>query len=155
MLLSFVFSFRNEEDNIPELVRRASMAASSIEDLQYEMIFVNDDSTDKSLELLQKLQETYPIVIVNMSRRFGVTPCVLAGLAQAKGDAVVYMDADLQDPPELVPELVKRFRAGADVVHTTRTHRDGEGAIRMWTTKQAYRIINLFSDIPARIQNCR
>jgi len=57
------------------------------------------------------------------------------------------MDADLQDPPELVPEMVKRFRSGAEVVHTTRTHRDGEGAVKMWATKMAYRFINYFSDI--------
>lgn len=147
MLLSFVFSFRNEEENIPELVRRVGEMASRIDDLKYEMIFVNDDSTDKSVELLRSLQEAYPITIINMSRRFGVTPCVLAGFAQASGDAVVYMDADLQDPPEIVPEMVERFRAGADVVHTTRTHRDGEGPLKMWVTKEAYRIINQFSDI--------
>jgi glycosyltransferase involved in cell wall biosynthesis len=147
MLLSFVFSFRNEEENIPELVRRVSAVAASIEDLQYEMIFVNDASSDNSLALLQEMQHSYPITIVNMSRRFGVTPCVLAGLAHARGDAVVYMDADLQDPPELVPELVAKFREGADVVHTTRTHRDGEGPIKMWATRRAYKLINRFSDI--------
>ncbi len=147
MLLSFVFSFRNEEENIPELVRRVSAVAASIEDLQHEMIFVNDASSDNSLALLQELQQSHPITIVNMSRRFGVTPCVLAGLAHARGDAAVYMDADLQDPPELVPELVKKFREGADVVHTTRTHRDGEGPIKMWATRRAYRLINRFSDI--------
>jgi dolichol-phosphate mannosyltransferase len=82
-----------------------------------------------------------------MSRRFGVTPCVLAGFAHARGDAVVYMDADLQDPPEIVREMVGRFRDGAEVVHTTRTHRDGESAAKMWLTKKAYRFINYFSDI--------
>jgi dolichol-phosphate mannosyltransferase len=147
MLLSFIFSFRNEEENIPELVRRVSDVVSSLEDLQYEMIFVNDDSIDKSVELLTGLQESHPITIINMSRRFGVTPCVLAGFAHARGDAVIYMDTDLQDPPELVPEMVKRFRNGADVVHTTRTHRDGEGIVKMWATKKAYRFINYFSDI--------
>ncbi len=147
MLLSFVFSFRNEEENIPELVRRVTAVAESIADLRHEMIFVNDASTDNSLALLQSLQESHPITIVNMSRRFGVTPCVLAGFAHARGDAVVYMDADLQDPPELVPELVQKFREGADVVHTTRTHREGEGPVKMWATKRAYRLINRFSDI--------
>jgi len=147
MLLTFVFSFRNEEENIPELVRRVSAVATSMDDLQYELIFVNDDSTDKSVELLEALQTTHPITIINMSRRFGVTPCVLAGFAHARGDAVVYMDADLQDPPEIVPEMVMKFRNGAEVVHTTRTHRDGEGAIKMWSTKNAYRLINYFSEI--------
>lgn len=147
MLLSIVFSFRNEEKNIPELVRQISAVVSSIQDLQYEMIFVNDDSTDKSLELLMGLRTQYPITIVNMSRRFGVTPCVLAGFAQSKGDAVVYMDTDLQDPPALIPQMVEKFRAGAEVVHTTRIRREGESAFKMWLTKKAYRVINTLSDI--------
>jgi glycosyltransferase involved in cell wall biosynthesis len=147
MLLSFVFSFRNEEENITELVGRVEAAVTGIEDLVHEMIFVNDDSTDRSLEILLKLQEEHPITIINMSRPFGVTPCVLAGLAYARGDAVVYMDADLQDPPEIVPQMVQLFRNGAEVVHTTRAQRDGESGIKMWVTKKAYRIINYFSDI--------
>jgi dolichol-phosphate mannosyltransferase len=72
---------------------------------------------------------------------------VLAGFEHARGDAVLMMDSDLQDPPELIPEMVARYRAGAEVVHTTRTHREGEGAFKMWVTKRAYRVINYFSDI--------
>jgi dolichol-phosphate mannosyltransferase len=147
-LLSLVFSFRNEEENLAELVQRVTAAVASIPDARCEMIFVNDDSTDRSLAILGELRQRFPITIVNMSRRFGVTPCVLAGFAQAKGDAVIYMDADLQDPPELIPRMVERFRDGAEVVHTTRTHREGESAAKMWLTKQAYRTINFFSDIP-------
>ena len=69
-----------------------------------------------------------------MSRRFGVAEGVLAGMAAASGDAVVYMDADLQDPPEVIPALLARWRAGADVVHTVRTRRHGENALKMWAT---------------------
>ena len=147
MLLSVVFSFRNEEENLERLVHKVAGAIQNIPDVRYELIFVNDDSTDKSLSILVDLQATFPITIVNMSRRFGVTPCVLAGFAQSRGDAVVYMDADLQDPPEIIPEMIKAFRAGAEVVHTTRTHRDGESALKMWVTRKAYRFINYFSDI--------
>jgi polyisoprenyl-phosphate glycosyltransferase len=147
MLLSFVFSFRNEGENIVELVRRVDEVTAAVDDLQYEMIFVNDGSTDHSVALLLALQKRYPIVIINMSRQFGVTPCVLAGFAHSKGDAVVYMDADLQDPPELIPEMIKKFRNGAEVVHTTRIAREGESAVKMWATKKAYRLINYFSDI--------
>jgi dolichol-phosphate mannosyltransferase len=147
MLLSVVFSFRNEEENLERLVHRVADAVQDIHDVQYELIFVNDDSTDQSLPILLGLQTSYPITIVNMSRRFGVTPCVLAGFAQSRGDAVVYMDADLQDPPEIISEMIKAFRAGAEVVHTTRTHRDGEGPFKMWLTRKAYRLINRFSDI--------
>ena len=110
MLLSVVFSFRNEEENIPELVSRVSDVILGIEGMNYEIIFVNDSSTDRSLEILSDLQNKYPITIINMSRRFGVMPCVLAGLKHSRGDIVVYMDSDLQDPPELIPELVKKIR---------------------------------------------
>lgn len=147
MLLSLVFSFRNEADNLQELTRRVKAALSPLEDLEYEMVFVNDDSTDNSLEILQALRKDHPITIINMSRRFGVTPCVLAGLAHSKGDAVVYMDTDLQDPPELIPQMIAKFRDGADVVHTTRTRREGESRFKMWITRRAYRAINMFSDI--------
>ena len=72
---------------------------------------------------------------------------VLAGFAQSKGDAVIYMDTDLQDPPELIPRMLQKWREGADVVHTTRTARKGENAFKMWLTRQAYRAINGLSDI--------
>jgi glycosyltransferase involved in cell wall biosynthesis len=147
MLLSLVFSFRNEAKNIPELVRRVDAVITSMADVRHEMIFVNDDSSDNSLEILLHLQQSQPLKIINMSRRFGVTPCVLAGFANAKGDAVIYMDADLQDPPELIPQLVDRFRSGVEIVHTTRTLRQGEGPLKLWLTKIAYRVINRFSDI--------
>ena len=147
MSLSVVFSFRNEEDVLPELIRRLRNTLDPL-DLNYEMIFVNDASTDGSLELLLKLHdENERIKIINMSRRFGVAPCIMAGLKHARGDAVVYMDADLQDPPELIPQLLKKFAEGNDVVHTTRTKRHGENAFKMWLTKQAYKLINTVSDI--------
>lgn len=147
MLLSVVFSFRNEEANIEELVRRVDKAILNISQIKYELIFVNDDSTDNSLGLLLELAKKYPITVINMSRKFGVTPCVLAGFEHAKGDAIIYMDSDLQDPPELIGEMVRRFRNGAQVVHTTRTHREGEGIIKMTLTKIAYKVINRFSEI--------
>ncbi len=147
MLLSVVLSFRNEAENLPELIRRQEAVFSSM-DIPYELIFINDASTDHSLELLLQAREENPsIKIINMSRRFGVTPCVLAGFEKAKGDAVIYMDTDLQDPPELIPQMVQKWKEGADIVHTTRTARKGENAFKMWLTRQAYKAINCFSDI--------
>ena len=147
MLISVVLSFRNESENLPELIRRLELVFAS-EPVGYELVFVNDASTDSSLDLLLKARERNPsIKIVNMSRRFGNTPCVLAGFAQSKGDAVIYMDTDLQDPPELIPRMLQKWREGADVVHTTRTARKGENAFKMWLTRQAYRAINGLSDI--------
>jgi polyisoprenyl-phosphate glycosyltransferase len=147
MLLSVVFSFKNEAEVLPELTRRVENALATI-DGDYEIVFVNDASTDASLEQLLALREkNNKIKIINMSRTFGVTPCIIAGLKHSKGDAVVYMDADLQDPPELLPVLLRKYKEGFDVVHTTRTKRKGENPLKMWITRQAYKVINFFSEI--------
>lgn len=147
MKLSVVFSFRNEETVLPELVRRVALVLGG-PSCDYELIFVNDASTDHSLQVLTRLRETNNrIKIVNMSRRFGVTPCVMAGFAAATGDAVMYMDSDLQDPPELIPQLMQKWQEGADVVHTVRVKRHGESRLKMWLTRRAYKLINAFSDI--------
>lgn len=116
--------------------------------IDYEFVFVNDASTDRSREMLQGMRETDPAIkIVNMSRKFGGPQCVMAGMEYSSGDAVVYMDSDLQDPPEVLPEMVREWRDGADVVYTTRLSRAGENRFKMWLTKKAYRVINLFSEI--------
>jgi glycosyltransferase involved in cell wall biosynthesis len=146
-LVSAVFSFRNEEENIPELIRRTT-AAFDDAGVDHELIFVNDWSNDRSLELLTAAAVADGrIKIINMARRFGVSPCVLAGFAHTSGDAVVYMDADLQDPPELIPQLVAEWRKGADVVNTTRLTRAGESKAKLWFTRQGYRLIRAASDI--------
>jgi dolichol-phosphate mannosyltransferase len=142
-----VLSFRNEAENIPMLVGRLD-AVLSAQELDYELVFVNDASTDASLSLLiAERERNRRIRIVNMSRRFGVAEGVLAGMATSRGDAVVYMDADLQDPPEVIPVLLDRWRQGADVVHTIRTRRKGENPMKMAATRLAYRLIQLGSSI--------
>lgn len=156
-LVSMVFSFRNEEDVLEELIGRLDAVFDGLPE-DYELIFVNDDSTDGSLDLLKKCAaKNKCIKIINMSRRFGVDECVLAGIAYASGEAVIYMDADLQDPPELIPELVAKWRDGAEVVYTIRTRREGENALKMWITRQAYRAINASSeiDMPVNAGNFR
>jgi glycosyltransferase involved in cell wall biosynthesis len=146
-LVSVVLSFRNEAENIPVLVARLA-AMFATQSVDYELIFVNDASTDRSLEVLVAERQRNPRVrVLNLSRRFGVAEGVLAGMSAAAGDAVVYMDADLQDPPEVIPELLARWRAGADVVHTVRTRRHGENATKMFATRIAYRIIQYGSSI--------
>lgn len=146
-LLSVVFSFRNEESVLRELIGRVVNSIESI-GCNYELIFVNDDSTDNSLNILsEEIEKNRRIKIINMSRRFGVHPCVLAGIRYSSGDAVVYMDSDLQDPPELIPEMVAKYRAGSDVVNMTRSDRLGENACKMWLTRMAYKAINSLSDI--------
>tara|TARA_B100001179_G_C18505498_1_gene366180 strand:- start:8 stop:940 length:933 start_codon:yes stop_codon:yes gene_type:complete len=152
-LLSVVFSFRNEEGNINELVNRINISLEKLTNWNYELIFVNDDSTDNSESILLNLQKKYPIRIINMSRNFGVDPCVLAGFRNAKGDAIVYLHTDLQDPPEIIPDLIKKHEEGFDVVHTIRTKRKGESKFRMLVTRIAYLLINILSDIKLPIES--
>ena len=151
-LLSVVFSFRNEDGNIQELVERVHKSLQNSSSWKYELIFVNDDSTDDSENILLKLQKSYPIKIINMSRKFGVDPCVLAGFRNAEGEAIVYLHTDLQDPPELIPDLLKKYEEGFDIVHTIRTKRKGETKFRMFVTKIAYYLINILSDINLPIE---
>jgi len=146
-LVSVVFSFRNERQNIPTLIARLD-AMFSRAGVDYELLFVNDSSNDGSLETLVEARSTNPRVkIVNMSRRFGVSECARAGMSLSSGDATIIMDADLQDPPEVIPQLIEKWRQGADVVHTVRTHRRGESAAKMMLTRIAYRIIHIGSSI--------
>ena len=153
-VLSVVLSFYNEERVLPELVRRlrtvlkAEVEKTSISG--YELVFVNDDSRDHSLEILTaEITRGNDIVIVNMSRNFGVSECVLAGMGYAKGDLVVYMDADLQDPPEVIPAMIEAWRRDgeAEVVYTTRRTRAGEHPLKMAITRWGYRFINSISEI--------
>ena len=151
-LLSIVFSFRNEEGNIEPLVKRIASTMEKIENWKYELIFVNDDSTDKSEKILLDLQKNYPIKLINMSRNFGIDPCVLAGFRNSSGDAIIYLHTDQQDPPEIIPDLIKKHEEGNEIVHTVRTKRKGEGKFRMFLTKIAYKIIDTVSDINLPIQ---
>ncbi|HQU47156.1 MAG TPA: glycosyltransferase family 2 protein, partial [Pirellulales bacterium] len=153
-VVSVVFSFFNEQDVLPELIRRACAVfdglcqSGAIGD--YELIFVNDASTDGSEELLRAEIERRPKVrLVNMSRNFGVSPCVLAGMRHARGDAVIYMDADLQDPPEVIPELVRVWQMDpdVDVVHTVRRSRAGETRLKLAVTRLGYAILRAVSTI--------
>lgn len=147
-VISIILSFRNEAEVIPELIRRLQVALRSVP-VDYELIFVNDASTDRSLEILKKsAQEDRGIKVITMSRRFGVSECALAGMQYAKGDAVVYMDADLQDPPEVIPQLIAKWREGADVVHTVRSRREGESTLKLTLTDAAYHLISVWADVP-------
>ena len=151
-LVSIVFSFRNEEKNLKELVSRVDAAFKKVENYKYELIFVNDDSNDDSEKILEELQESHRIKIINMSRTFGVGPCVLAGFKHSSGDCIVYLDSDLQDPPELIPKLLDEFEKGHDVVHTVREKRLGESGVKLFFTKLAYKTINKLSEIDLPIE---
>jgi dolichol-phosphate mannosyltransferase len=152
--LSIVFSFRNEEHVLPELIRRVRIVMGQALAYgllgSYELIFVNDDSTDQSLNILiQHAAQKSDIRIVNMSRNFGVAPCVMAGLSYAMGDVAIYMDTDLQDPPELILEMLKAWQDGdgVEVVHTVRRSRKGESAFKMLITRIGYSILNRYCSV--------
>src|SRR5437868_12634743 len=130
VLMSVVLSFRNEAENIAELIARLD-AMFAAQRLDYELIWVNDASTDGSLEILRREHARNPrVTVINLSRRFGVAEGVRAGMAAAAGDAAIYMDADLQDPPEVIPQMIERWHTGADVVHTVRSRRHGENPLK-------------------------
>jgi glycosyltransferase involved in cell wall biosynthesis len=114
-----------------------------------EILFINDGSTDSSLEILKQLKEHDPrLVIVDLSRNFGKEIAMTAGLDFCKGDAVVIIDADLQDPPELIPELIEKWQSGFDVVYAKRISRKGETALKKFTSKSFYRVIKRVSRVP-------
>ena len=145
--ISVVFSFRNEAENIPELIRQvqAALAPCSVD---YELIFVNDCSSDASLDILKGFcAEDKRIKVLNLSRRFGYNQGFLIGIKYAAGDAVITMDADLQDPPQILPQMIENYNQGADVVHTVRIARKGESLIKRGLTALAYKIICLVAGI--------
>ena len=151
--LSIIFSFYNEEQNIPEAIHRLSAILNS-EILakhlgDYELVFVDDDSKDRSFEILRAAAaHDLRIKILRMARNFGHDICAVAGMKACSGDLVIYLDADLQDPPEMIPEMLERWRlTNADVIHTIRTNREGEGAVKMAVTKLGYAVLRRFSAV--------
>ena len=151
-LISIILSFKNEENNIEPIVSRISETFKKISGWDYEIVFVNDNSSDNSEEIIKKLQLNHNITLINMSRNFGVSACVMAGFKNSKGEAVVYMDTDLQDPPELINDMLSYLEKGYDVVHTRRLKRLGEPKHKLFLTKIAYKFINFLSDIKLPIE---
>ena len=149
--ISVVISFLNERNNLPELVRRLrNVNATSTSFELCELIFVNDVSTDGSEEWLEdEALKSSDLILVNMARRAGVSECVYAGMELATGEAVIYLDADLQDPPEIIPGMVQLFQNTADceVVYTVRKSRSGEGKVKLNFTKFGYRFLKKISHI--------
>ena len=157
--ISIVLSFYNEEFVLPELLRRLRKTLVALKNNKkiklYEFIFVNDNSTDKSEDFLMSQLAHRDIVLINMSRNFGVSECVIAGMRESSGDLVIYMDADLQDPPEVIPDLIAawKYNPDAEVVYTTRIKRKGEHWLKLAITKLGYRLINTISDIELKVDS--
>jgi glycosyltransferase involved in cell wall biosynthesis len=144
-LLSVVAPMLNEEGLAREFCRRV---AASLEGMPYELLVVNDGSTDGTAAILDEVAAHDPQVrVLHLSRRFGHQMAITAGLDHARGDAVVMMDGDLQDPPELIPDLVARWRAGADVVVAKRRERVGETRFKVATARWFYALMGRLAQI--------
>ena len=146
LLLSVVVPCHNEEEVLNETNRRLFAALDKIP-MQLEIIYVDDGSTDSTAEILRDLQTGDPrIRVIRFSRNFGHQMAITAGIEHASGDAVAIIDADLQDPPEVILDFLDKWMDGVDVVYGVRTERDGESAFKLLTAKYFYRFIGKLSD---------
>lgn len=147
MLLSVIVPCYNEEAVLRATHERLATVLAGMSSLDYELIFINDGSHDDTQLILTQLQLVDRHVrVLLLSRNFGHQIAVTAGLEEASGDAVVIIDADLQDPPEVIPQMVQLWREGSDVVYGLRIDRKGESAFKLWTAKVFYRLINRLSE---------
>jgi glycosyltransferase involved in cell wall biosynthesis len=141
----------NEEAGLPEFVRRIKAVCAQLA-CTYEIVLVNDGSRDRTLAVALDLASRDPLIrVINLLRNFGHQAAVTAGLDLADGDAVVLIDSDLQDPPEVILDMVKAWKGGADVAYGQRRKREGETAFKLFTAKLFYRILRILtkSEIPA------
>ena len=139
IILSIVVPAYNEEEVLPEFHKRLTSVLEEIEG-SCEILYVNDGSSDRTLEVLNDFKDPR-VWIIDLSRNFGKEIALSAGLDHARGEAVVVIDADLQDPPELIPKFIEKWQEGYDVVYARRTARDGETFIKKATAKLFYRFI--------------
>lgn len=147
-LLSVIVPCFNEEPVVREAHRSLLATLETNTEGGFELIYVDDGSRDGTLRILRELQQTDQRVrVVALSRNFGHQIAVTAGLEHVTGDAVVVIDADLQDPPDVILEMLDRWRQGVDVAYGVRSEREGETAFKLWTAKAFYRCINRLSDV--------
>jgi dolichol-phosphate mannosyltransferase len=147
MLLSVIIPCLNEELVVRDTYERLSKVLKNIDDCDYELIFVDDGSTDDTFRVLAEIQnQDRRVRVLRLSRNFGHQIGFTAGLEVAAGDAVVVIDADLQDPPEVIPEMVRLWREGSHVVYGYRVSRAGESRFKLVTAKAFYRLINRLSE---------
>ncbi|MFH1122324.1 MAG: glycosyltransferase family 2 protein [Pseudomonadota bacterium] len=153
MKLNIVIPIYNEQENLPELHRRLREVCEGLDGATWQVIYVNDGSKDDSMKLMLEQSEEDPrFSIVDLSRNFGHQAAITAGLAHADGDAVILMDGDLQDPPEVIPDLLRSWRAGAEVVRAQRSSRKERG-LRRVGMEVFHKIFSWISDFPVPPQS--
>lgn len=146
--ISIIIPMYQEQDVINECYARITNILNQLEMYDYELICVNDGSKDKTLQMLDQLaMNNKKLKVISFSRNFGHQAAVTAGLKYADGDAIVIIDADLQDPPELIPDMIKLWESGNDVIYGKRKSREGESPFKLLTAKMFYRTLNALSDV--------
>lgn len=147
MRYSIVVPVYNEEAVVFECYRRLTEVMRQTRE-SYELIFINDGSRDQTSSMVSQLCSSDPAVkLIEFSRNFGHQIAITAGMDHAQGDAIVVIDADLQDPPELILEMIAKWKEGYDVVYATRAERKGETGFKKWSAAAFYRTLNKLSDI--------
>ncbi|WP_407481356.1 glycosyltransferase family 2 protein [Elizabethkingia meningoseptica] len=145
--INIVIPAHNEEKNVPIMRERIAAVFTSLKDYTYEIIFVNDGSRDSTQQVLEDLSREYPEVkYIELSRNFGHQAALKAGLNNAYGNAVISMDGDLQHPPELIPELIREWENGYDIVYTIRRYNINTSVTKRLTSDFYYKVISLMSD---------
>ncbi|MFF8188122.1 glycosyltransferase family 2 protein [Microbacterium sp. NPDC016588] len=147
-LITILVPLYNEDAVLPLLYRRVDEVTAALDRYRFEFLFVDDGSSDGSLEMVRALARADDRVrYVALSRNFGKEPAIMAGLDATRGDCVVILDADLQDPPELVPRMIAHWEEGFDDVFARRESRAGETWMKRWTSKMFYRVLERSTDI--------
>ena len=147
-LITIIIPAYNEEEALPKCLSRITKLINNEESYDFEVLLIDDGSKDKTVEIIKKKRtEDKRFNYVTFSRNFGKEIAIMAGLDYAKGDAVIFIDADLQDPPEVIPKLIKYWEEGYDDVYAKRRSRKGETWLKKWTSKMYYRILQKMSSV--------
>lgn len=146
--ISVIIPMYYEELVAKDCYERVSKVLDDIKEYDYEIIFINDGSKDKTFEILKEIaSKNEKVKVISFSRNFGHQAAVTAGLKYVTGDAIVIMDADLQDPPELIPDMLKEWENGFEVIYGKRKKRKGESPFKLLTAKMFYSTLNSLSNI--------
>ena len=147
--ISIIIPAYNEEEALPALMERITKFADDTKDYDFEFLFVNDGSKDRTIELIKEYREKDKrVCYVDFARNFGKEIAMKAGIDYATGDAVVFLDADLQDPPEIITEMIKYWEEGYDDVYAQRKSRKGETWMKKFTSKMYYKILQDLTNVP-------
>lgn len=146
--ISVIVPCYNEQETVNRFYEELEKVTGEIADYEFEFIYVNDGSKDQTASLVKELHaKDERVCLVDFSRNFGKEAAMLAGMEQAQGEAIVIMDVDLQDPPELLPKMIKLYEDGYENIYTRRRNRDGEPPIRSFFANLFYKLINRMSDV--------